>query len=181
MKPDLTVLQQKIDNKNQTTNEPAPSQAIKTEPFQQQRTVQTKRNITKSNYCHMNSHWSRDFNLLEVIQQWYPFKFKLSFPKASSLDSNQQKEFMELHARYNKSPELVSFDSKNYKRYTVSLYFTTHIVLILQLNFLFFKYFKNLLNTERNEFEKYLRDYFESASNDDYNFMEQEAHPYIEV
>ncbi len=68
----------------------------------------------------MNSHWSRDFSLLEVMQQWYPFKFKLPFPKSSSLDSNQQQEFLGLHARYTKSPELVNFESKNYKRYIVS-------------------------------------------------------------
>ena len=69
----------------------------------------------------MNSHWSRDFKLLEVMKEWYPFKFKLPYPKASCLDSNQQKEFLGLHARFSKPPEVANYESKNYKRYIVSI------------------------------------------------------------
>ncbi len=69
----------------------------------------------------MNKYWSKDEHMLTIMKNWYPLKFKLAYPKLSSLDSSQQKEFIELNDKFSKSTELKRSEMKNYKRYMVSL------------------------------------------------------------
>lgn len=73
-----------------------------------------------NDYFYINQHWCADNKTLNIMKNWYPFKFKLAYPRNSNLDSNQQKEFLELHAKFSKGNDLVQSDSKKYKRYMVS-------------------------------------------------------------
>ena len=117
-KPDLNLLQQQIENTNQTQLVNEVKSVIKSE-----KQIPNKQRAHQSGtqtYFHMNKSWSKDYKMLEIMKDWYPLKFKLPYPKHSNLDSNQQQEFMELNARFCKIADS-STETKNHKRYIVRL------------------------------------------------------------
>ena len=46
---------------------------------------------------------------------------------------------------------------------------------------LIFKYFKTILSKERVEFEKFTREYYQAAYEEDYEFMSPDVTRYMEV
>lgn len=67
----------------------------------------------------LNYPWIYSPKALRVMSFLYPLKFKLDYPRNSSLNSNEQKNFVELHMKFNKPTMFVQSNSKDYKQYNV--------------------------------------------------------------
>jgi hypothetical protein len=103
-------------NRKLKSNQILTKYVVKSEQqFKPRPSLRYNREKNPDNYFEMNKH------MLTIMKNWYPLKFKLAYPKLSSLDSSQQKEFIELNDKFSKSTELKRSEMKNYKRYMVSL------------------------------------------------------------
>jgi hypothetical protein len=98
-----------------------------------------------------------DRNTAQVIKNWYPFRFKLIFPKKSVLNATEQREFLELHSKFRTLKHINKSETKQYKRY---------------------HYLVTQIEKERQEFFKFLQAYFALAQ-EDYNFFQHTHIRYI--
>ena len=57
----------------------------------------------------------------KMLKSWYPFRFKLPYPKKSLLSSQEQKEFIELNNKYRLKTKVSVHEVKFYKKYLVGL------------------------------------------------------------
>jgi hypothetical protein len=103
--------------------------------------------------------WSKNKKALQIMKQWYPLRFKLNYPKQSSLTSNEQSEYLDLHNIFCNRTTYTSAETKKYKLYT---------------------HYKTLINKERIEFMSYLERYYHKAG-EDYEFINQNNIQYITV
>ena len=59
-------------------------------------------------------------HLYKLMNVWYPLRLKLNYPKKSTLNSHEQKEFIEFHNRFKARTKVTQQEVKFYKKYLVS-------------------------------------------------------------
>ena len=57
----------------------------------------------------------------KMLKSWYPFRFKLAYPKKSLLNLQEQREFIELNNKYRLKTKVNVQEVKFYKKYLVGL------------------------------------------------------------
>lgn len=88
----------------------------------------------------LNYPWIYSPKALRIMSFLYPLKFKLDYPRNSSLNSNEQKHYIELHMKFSKSSTLLQSNTKEYRQYNVKLYPFTKSRLFMFLFEVFPKY-----------------------------------------
>ena len=77
-----------------TTQVPPPNATGFKRPSQQQKNFQQKSQPKSASHP-----WAHDTKAVNIMKNWYPLRFKLAYPRKSVLNTNEQKEFLQLHAR----------------------------------------------------------------------------------
>lgn len=60
-----------------------------------------------------------DRRVFHLMRNWYPFKFKLAYPRKSLLNAYEQKEFIEFYNRFKNRPKISQSEVRLYKKYLV--------------------------------------------------------------
>lgn len=82
-------------------------------PVVEQHTLQEKQPPAAQNKGYF------DKRVLNLMKNWYPFRFKLNYPRKSRLNSDEQREFIEFHAKFRHRTKLTPAEVKFYKKYIV--------------------------------------------------------------
>ena len=77
---------------------------------------------------------SRDKRVTNMMREWYPFRFKLAYPKLSCMNAAEQREFLEFHFKFKSRTTVTNAEVKLYRRYLVS---RSSLFVVVELNRLF--------------------------------------------
>jgi hypothetical protein len=101
-------------------NYPAPPPAVQNQPQPQQQ------NSVKP---------FMDSRVYNLMKNWYPLRFKLNYPRKSRLNADEQKEFIEFHAKFRHRTKLTAAEVKFFKKYIVGANFFSNFPNLIAWNF----------------------------------------------